>query len=256
VKAWAWLLAPTLLLAGCTRATPSVNPDTLGSAPPGAAPVSSSGRAPASAGAKPQGSAASAGPGAPAAAGGPQTAQGIDVGTPALIHVGDRELPVVVVANSSGAPRSFTVGATWKRGDAAAAAEQGSVFALQPGETRVVNLASQSGTPADGETAEARVDRVLPLDQRLSDVVSKIQFGRTVLQRGQLSSLEVLVTNTDAAPHNLMLGGALLSKGVPIATASGSATLGPRLGLPVMLALAGDDSGFDQVLAYVTAVLS
>ncbi|HLG73517.1 MAG TPA: hypothetical protein VK009_24115 [Chloroflexota bacterium] len=245
------------LLAGCAHATPSVNPDSLGGTPPGAAPGGSQPASPAGA-ATPQtspGSSAGASGAASAASGSPAAA-GIDAGTPALVHVGDRYLPVVVVTNTSGAARSFTIAATWKKGDTIAATEEGSVFALQPGETRVANLASQSGSPAAGDTAEAHVDRILPLDQHQSDVVSKIQFGRTAIHHGQLSSLEVLVTNTDTAPHTLMLGGALLAKGVPIATASGSATLGARLALPVMLSLAGDDSGFDQILAYVTAVLS
>jgi hypothetical protein len=178
------------------------------------------------------------------------------VGTPATIRVGERLLPVVVVSNSSGEPRSFTIAADWKKDGAVAATAQGSVFALQRNETRVVNLASENGAPAEGEQAEARVDRVLPLDQRQADVVRKIQFGRTTLEHGQLGSLVVLVTNTDTAPHNLLLGGALLSNGAPLATASGSVTLGPRLGLPVPLTLAGEDTAFDQILAYVSAVLS
>src|SRR5947209_1819744 len=59
---------------------------------------------------------------------------GIAPGPPVLIQVGGRNLPAVLVINSSDQQRSFTLTATWASG----AAAKGAVMGLQPRETRAV----------------------------------------------------------------------------------------------------------------------
>jgi hypothetical protein len=174
-----------------------------------------------------------------------------------LLPVGERNLPAVLVTNSSDQPHSFTIAASWKQGDSTVAISQGAVFCLEPREVRAINLASDTPIPTGATPGDAHVDRVLPVDQHQLQVSDKIKFGTASVQKGALSSVDVPVTNTDNAPHNLSLGAALLSKGQLIGTASGSLpNIGPRITLPANLTIAGDDSGYDSILTYVTAVNS
>ncbi len=232
----------------------------------GASPARSSPPAPAASGALSSNS--SAGEPAPARASGAASAQpsasgttqpdaeGIAIGTPVLLHVGDRNLPAVLVTNTSDQARSFTLSASWKQGDVTITG-QGAVFDLGPRGVRAVNLAVDSAIPSAASPADTHVEKVLPLDQHLLDVAGKIKFGNATVRRGPLAAIDVPVTNTDSVPHSLSLGAALLNKGQLVGTGSGALpNIGPQLTLPASLTVAGDDAGYDSILTYVTSINS
>lgn len=182
--------------------------------------------------------------------------EGIAIGNPVLLRIGDKNLPAVLVTNTSAQPRSFSLTVTWKAGDVQTTA-RGAVFGLRPRELRAVNLATDTTIAIDAMVTEARVDRILPVDQRQVDVEERIRFGTPKVQQGSLSAVEVPVTNADSVPHGVTLGAALLQKTTLIGTAAGTLpNIGPQLTLPVSLTIAGADSGYDQILVYVTGVSS
>ena len=243
----------SLLLAACgTRASSS--PSAFASAAPRPPIVSASATASASASST-SGSAATGGSAVPSRSAGGD--QGVSFGEPALIAIGDRNLPAVLVTNDSEQVRTFTVTALWKKGGSEVATAVGAVIDLRPHEQRALNLATQGPSPTDADSVEVHVDRMINAAGSTpnADIASLIQFGKPALRSGGLSSIEVPVTNMDSMPHTFSVGAALLAHGTLIATASGSVNdIGPRLTLPVSLTIGGPDTGYDQMLVYVNSV--
>jgi hypothetical protein len=177
---------------------------------------------------------------------------GIVLAPPVLIPVGNHNLPAVLATNTTNQVVGFTVTATWKQAGAIGTAT-GAAQNVLPNQQRAVNLSSQSPIP-DGATAvEAHVDRLLPPPPAGAlQLVSSIRFGRITVNRAALSTLEVLVTNTDTVPHSFTVGAGILARGVLVGTAIGTVgDIGPHVMLPATLPIAGADSAYDQILVYV-----
>jgi hypothetical protein len=246
-----------VLLAACAqepRSVPGAVPSAL--TPPGAA-ATPPGPAPttvANGGAPPPAAGGASTP-APVTAAAAPDASVITFAPPVLLHIGDRYLPAVLATNTSNQVVGFTVEVTWKRGGAVAGTSRGSAQNVLPYEQRAVNLAFDTPIPPDA-TGQAQVERMLPPPPASTvQALASIGFGRTSIVAGGIPDLQTFVTNGDAAPHSLTVGAALVSKGTLVATASGAlGSIAPRLTLPVLMPIAGDDSAFDQILIYVETV--
>lgn len=157
----------------------------------------------------------------------------------------------VPVINTTNQVKTFTVMATFKRGDQIVGTAVGSVNDLSPRERRVAVLASLSGPPKGYDSVRVNVDTLVQeaRSTRAAEVASKITFGKLAAQSafGGFTTLVVETTNGDTRAHTFTVQASFYKGGNLIGLAVGSVNdLAPGQTKTATLTLVGSYAGANE----------
>lgn len=184
--------------------------------------------------------------------------KGITFGEPVTFSAGGLNTVGVLATNTTDQVKSFTVKATYKTGEQIAATASGAVNDLLPGQSRAVTLLSQEAIPANADSVRIDVDTMIreAASTPGAETAKKLQFGPpNVKAASGLSTVDVEVTNNDAAAHSLTVQAAFTQGGKLVGVASGAVNdLAPGQTKTATLIVQGQTEGAEVQIAADTIV--
>jgi hypothetical protein len=119
--------------------------------------------------------------------------------------------------------KTFTLKASWRKGDAVIATAVAAVNDLRPDESRAVLLIID-GTTKGATQTDLVVEKMLidAPSTRGSEIATKLEVGKPLPSLGALPTIKVAVTNHGDVPHSLSLAAGIYRGGKLVGMASGA----------------------------------
>jgi hypothetical protein len=165
----------------------------------------------------------------------------------------------VLATNTTKQVKSFTVQATFKKGEKIMATASGAVNDLRPGEKRGITLLAEETVPKNYGTVRVDVDTMVEEADETegSRAASKIKFGKPkISSNAGLMTVDVEVTNNDSKKHSMTVQATFLKRGQLLGIASGAVNdIRPKQTKTANLLAERPVRGYDQVLLAVETVV-